>query len=55
MLYTSEMLQQDFLGGGVLELTETVTELNEGRYHHGRASVIRLVLQKTDLSTTEKY
>jgi 2-polyprenyl-3-methyl-5-hydroxy-6-metoxy-1,4-benzoquinol methylase len=46
MLYQPEMLRADFVGGEIVELTETVTELHEGRYHDGKASVIRLVLQK---------
>ncbi|MDJ0567427.1 MAG: class I SAM-dependent methyltransferase [Pleurocapsa sp. MO_192.B19] len=46
MLYRPEMLQQDFAGGKILELTETITDLHEGQYHHGKASVIRLVLQQ---------
>jgi 2-polyprenyl-3-methyl-5-hydroxy-6-metoxy-1,4-benzoquinol methylase len=46
MLYQPEMLRADFAGGEILELTETVTELHEGQYHEGKASVIRLVLQK---------
>ncbi|MGL4879715.1 MAG: class I SAM-dependent methyltransferase [Waterburya sp.] len=46
MLYDPEMLRQDFAGGKILELTETITELREGQYHNGKASVIRLVLQQ---------
>jgi hypothetical protein len=46
MLYQPEMLREDFAGGEMMELTETVTELQEGRYHDGKASVIRLILQK---------
>jgi 2-polyprenyl-3-methyl-5-hydroxy-6-metoxy-1,4-benzoquinol methylase len=46
MLYEPEMLRQDFAGGEILELSETITELDEGQYHDGKASVIRLVLQK---------
>jgi 2-polyprenyl-3-methyl-5-hydroxy-6-metoxy-1,4-benzoquinol methylase len=46
MLYHPEMLREDFAGGEIVELTETVTELDEGRYHEGKASVIRLILQK---------
>lgn len=46
MLYESGMLRQDFAGGKILELTETITDLHEGQYHHGKASVIRLVLQQ---------
>lgn len=46
MLYEPKMLRQDFSESEILELTETVTELHEGQYHDGKASVIRLVLQK---------
>jgi 2-polyprenyl-3-methyl-5-hydroxy-6-metoxy-1,4-benzoquinol methylase len=46
MLYQPEMLREDFVGGEMIELTETITELHEGQYHNGKASVIRLVLQK---------
>jgi 2-polyprenyl-3-methyl-5-hydroxy-6-metoxy-1,4-benzoquinol methylase len=46
MLYQAKMLRQDFNGEKIIELTETITELNEGQYHHGKASVIRLVLQQ---------
>ncbi len=46
MLYQPEMLRQDFAGGEIVELTETTTQLHEGQYHEGKASVIRLVLQK---------
>jgi 2-polyprenyl-3-methyl-5-hydroxy-6-metoxy-1,4-benzoquinol methylase len=45
MLYQPEMLREDFAGGKIMELTETITELHEGQYHEGRASVVRLVLQ----------
>ena len=46
MLYTPEMLQEDFASGKILELSETITELREGQYHNGKAAVIRLILQK---------
>jgi SAM-dependent methyltransferase len=46
MLYDPEMLRQDFVEGEILELTETITELHEGQYHDGKASVVRLVLKK---------
>jgi cyclopropane fatty-acyl-phospholipid synthase-like methyltransferase len=46
MLYQPEMLREDFAGGSIVELTETITELHEGEYHDGKASVIRLVVQK---------
>ena len=48
MLYQPEMLQTDFAGGKILELTETITELYEGQYHRGKASVIRLILRQFD-------
>ena len=48
MLYQPEMLQTDFAGGKILELTETITELREGQYHRGKASVVRLILQRFD-------
>ncbi len=46
MLYQPEMLREDFAGGSIVELTETITQLHEGKYHDGKASVIRLVVQK---------
>ncbi|MGC1309349.1 MAG: class I SAM-dependent methyltransferase [Phormidesmis sp.] len=46
MLYSPELLKEDFSDGNVLELTETITTLDEGAYHAGKASVIRLVLQR---------
>jgi 2-polyprenyl-3-methyl-5-hydroxy-6-metoxy-1,4-benzoquinol methylase len=46
MLYQPEMLREDFAGGEIIELIETITELHEGQYHNGKASVIRLVLEK---------
>jgi 2-polyprenyl-3-methyl-5-hydroxy-6-metoxy-1,4-benzoquinol methylase len=46
MLYEPEMLRQDFASGEIVKLTETITELHEGQYHEGKASVVRLVLQR---------
>lgn len=46
MLYTGEMLREDFRGMDILGLEETVTELREGLFHRGPAAVARLVLQK---------
>lgn len=43
MLYTAEMLREDFKSGEILLLEETLTELSEGHYHRGRAAVVRLV------------
>ena len=48
MLYQPQMLQTDFADGKILKLTETITELREGQYHQGKASVIRLILQRFD-------
>lgn len=50
MLYQAEMLKEDFAGGEIIELTEIITNLQEGQYHDGKASVIRLVLQKKPLN-----
>jgi len=49
MLYTAEMLRNDFTGAGILRLEEGLTELQEGPGHSGRAAVARLVLQKMPL------
>jgi hypothetical protein len=46
MLYELEMLHQDFAGGEIIELTETITELYEGQYYEGKASLVRLVWQR---------
>lgn len=46
MLYTPEMLREDFRGMDILELEEARTELREGTYHRGPAAVARLVLQR---------
>ncbi|MDH4133426.1 MAG: class I SAM-dependent methyltransferase [Gammaproteobacteria bacterium] len=47
MLYTAEMVIADINGAKPLLLEETVTELAEGKYHRGTASVVRLVLQRS--------
>jgi len=46
LLYTRQMLEQDFAGARILLMEETETELCEGRYHSGKAAVIRLVAQR---------
>jgi 2-polyprenyl-3-methyl-5-hydroxy-6-metoxy-1,4-benzoquinol methylase len=43
MLFSKEELASDFAACSKLEITETETVLNEGQYHAGVASVIRLV------------
>ena len=46
LLYTAEMLERDFAGAEALELEETVVELEEGRMHSGKGSVVRGVFRK---------
>jgi SAM-dependent methyltransferase len=46
MLYTAGMLREDYMGAEILLLEETPTDLNEGPYHRGKASVVRLVLRR---------
>jgi len=46
MLYTADMLRIDFAGAEIIQLEETVTELAEGKYHRGAASVVRMVARR---------
>lgn len=46
LLYTPSILQQDFADGKILMIEESIINLDEGAYHRGQASVIRLVVQK---------
>jgi len=46
MLYTADMLRIDFAGGEILLIEELVTELAEGKHHHGSAAVVRLVFRR---------
>lgn len=46
MLYTADLLRIDFAGAEILVLEERVTDLAEGKYHHGPAAVVRLVLRR---------
>jgi cyclopropane fatty-acyl-phospholipid synthase-like methyltransferase len=46
MLYTAEMLRQDFAGAEVVELVETVVDLEEGKMHSGKGAVVRGVFRK---------
>ncbi len=46
MLYTLHMLQKDFHHCTVLKASMEEVQLDEGRYHQGAASVVRLLLQK---------
>ena len=46
MLYSPDMLRQDFTEAEEVMLVETETELREGEYHAGRAAVVRAVFRK---------
>lgn len=46
MLYTESMLQDDFEGMTIDLLTTTPTTLAEGKYHEGKADVIRMIATK---------
>ena len=45
MLYTADMLREEFREGEILRLEEILTGLNEGPYHRGTAAVVRLVVK----------
>lgn len=47
MLYTAEMMAEDFKLLEIQQLEECITELNEGKYHCGEGAVVRLVAKKT--------
>jgi hypothetical protein len=46
LLYTTEMLRQDFQAAEVLEIRESEIQLDEGRLHRGPAAVVRAVWHK---------
>ena len=46
LLYTEEMLANDFKSLTTLQFSTEVISLNEGKYHQGKADVIRLVGKK---------
>jgi SAM-dependent methyltransferase len=46
MLYSIVELQTIFMGYKIINLTEEVVTLNEGKYHNGEGCVIRLFAQK---------
>lgn len=48
MLYTAEMLSDDFDGAEIVECVETEIVLDEGPGHSGKASVVRLVARKAE-------
>lgn len=46
MLYTIDMIKEDFKGLTINTLKSEEIELNEGKYHQGKANVIRLIGKK---------
>jgi len=46
MLYTADDLREDFAGFEIEGLDVVETEIQEGRYHHGLSSVVRLLGRK---------
>jgi hypothetical protein len=46
LLYTAEILRQDFASAEIVELEETVADLNEGRMHSGKGGVVQGVFRK---------
>ena len=46
LLYTAEMLRQDFAPAIALELEEKETQVNEGHMHSGLAGVVQAVFRK---------
>lgn len=47
MLYSLELVEEDFPNLDILRLTKEVITLDEGRYHQGTADVIRFIGKKT--------
>lgn len=47
MLYSAEMLAEDFAEGEILTLERAKIVLDEGPYHQGPAEVIRAIVQRT--------
>ena len=46
MLYTANMLRDEFSKGEILLLQQIMTDLHEGPYHRGTASVVRLIVKR---------
>jgi SAM-dependent methyltransferase len=46
LLYTADILRQDFHAAEALELEEAEIQLDEGRMHRGPAAVVRAVFRK---------
>jgi ubiquinone/menaquinone biosynthesis C-methylase UbiE len=43
MLYTEDMMKEDFASLNIELIKNLTTELSEGKYHEGKASIIRVV------------
>ena len=48
MLFSIESIKNDFPNFEIINLEEVEVELEEGKYHHGKAKVIRFVARKSD-------
>jgi ABC-type uncharacterized transport system ATPase subunit len=46
MLYSKEMMENDFDILNIQHLSEEIIILNEGKYHQGKANVIRFIGKK---------
>ncbi|MEI9943031.1 MAG: hypothetical protein WDN26_02310 [Chitinophagaceae bacterium] len=46
MLFSIDELKSDFANYEIIELEEKEIELNEGEFHNGKGSVIRLLEEK---------
>jgi len=46
MLYSADLLRADFAAAEILLLDETLTELDEGRYHRGTGAVVRMLARR---------
>ena len=46
MLFSDEILKHDFEKANIIELYETITSLNEGKYHVGDGAVVRMIAEK---------
>ncbi len=46
MLYTEEQLNEDFKDHNILHSEHLITDIHEGKYHDGRSSVLRFVVEK---------
>lgn len=46
MLFSEEMLREDFSSVDILKIEEKVVHLDEGKYHCGDGAVVRMIAQK---------